>query len=118
MGTLGRFGPPVALMAVIFFLSAQPDLGTGLGTWDTVLRKLAHAVEYGLLFLLWLRALRWSGRAAWWAAGIAILYAISDEFHQSFVEGRHGSPWDVAIDVAGVAIATTAAYRLRASRAR
>ncbi|MBI5103954.1 MAG: hypothetical protein HZB46_03005 [Solirubrobacterales bacterium] len=55
--TIARFGPPLALMALIFFLSAQPDLSSGLGSWDLVLRKLAHMTEYGVLFLLWWRAL-------------------------------------------------------------
>ena len=116
MGTLGRFGPPVVLMAIIFLLSAQPDLNSGLGTWDTVLRKLAHMVEFGLLWFLWWRALGYGNPVP--AIAIALAYAAGDEFHQSFVEGRHGSPWDVAIDATGVAIATAAAYRLRASRAR
>src|SRR5687768_9273464 len=57
MRYVGRLGPPVALMAVIFFLSAQPDLNSGLGTWDTILRKCAHMVEFGLLWFLWWRAL-------------------------------------------------------------
>jgi VanZ family protein len=106
-------------MAVIFAFSAQPDLSTGLGTWDTILRKLAHMVEYGLLWWLWWRAFGYRHAAA--AAAIAIAYAASDEFHQSFVEGRHGSPVDVAIDAAGVAVAfllARRAQRARASRAR
>ena len=97
---------PLALMALIFFLSAQPDLDSGLGTLDVVLRKLAHATEYALLTLLWAWALRpatrWNVLAA---AMIAVLYAASDEFHQTFVEGRHGSPVDVLVDSAGVLIA-------------
>jgi hypothetical protein len=97
---------PLALMALIFFLSAQPDLDSGLGTLDLVLRKLAHATEYALLTLLWAWALRpatrWNVLAA---AMIAVLYAASDEFHQTFVEGRHGSPVDVLVDSAGVLIA-------------
>ena len=97
---------PLALMALIFFLSAQPDLDSGLGTLDLVLRKLAHATEYALLTLLWAWALRpatrWNVLAA---AVIAVLYAASDEFHQTFVEGRHGSPVDVLVDSAGVLIA-------------
>lgn len=101
----GRFGPPVALMGAIFALSAQPDLGTDLGWIDLVGRKLVHMAEYGLLWLLWLRALGWRGRAPWAAAAIAIGYAISDEIHQTFVDGRHGSPVDVAIDSAGVLVA-------------
>src|ERR687894_3286065 len=91
------WAPPVALMALIFFLSAQPDLSTGLGTWDTVLRKIGHASIYALLFLLWWRALRPLGpganeiAAAWL---IVLAYAASDEWHQSFVSRRHGSPVD------------------------
>jgi VanZ family protein len=98
-------------MALIFFLSAQPDLGTGLEGWDFVLRKLAHMAEFGVLFLLWMRALGVERAAA--AAAIAVAYAISDELHQTTVEGRHGSPVDVGIDALGVAIAWFAARRLR-----
>jgi VanZ family protein len=116
MRALSRFGPPLALMGVIFFFSAQPDLSTGLGTWDLVVRKLAHMAEYGLLWLLWLRALGTRHPLA--AATITLAYAASDELHQSFVEGRNGTPVDVLIDAAGVAVAAALYKRSRASRAR
>ena len=116
MRRVSRFLPPLALMGVIFFFSAQSDLKSGLGLADLVLRKLIHAGEYGLLWFLWLRALRW--RAPGWAAAIAIAYAVSDEFHQHFVETRIGSPLDVAIDAAGVALAWWLWNRWRARRAR
>lgn len=103
-----RFAPPLALMAVIFALSAQPHLATDLGTIDLIGRKLMHMLEYGLLWLLWHRALGW--RNAWVAAAIAIGYAATDELHQTFVEGRQGHPRDVAIDTLGVIVAATA-YR-------
>jgi VanZ family protein len=103
MRLLFRFGPPIALMAVIFFLSAQPDLNSGLGVWDTIGRKLIHAASYGLLWWLWHRAL--DRRHTLLAAAITLAYAATDEYHQTFVEGRHGSPVDVLIDAAGVAIA-------------
>jgi VanZ family protein len=45
------------------------------------------------------------------AFALSSLYAASDEFHQTFVEGRSGSPVDWAIDTAGAA---AAALRLRA----
>ena len=99
--TAVRFIPPLALMALIFVLSAQPDLNSGLGSWDTLLRKLAHITAFGLLWWLWLRAL---GRPVV-ATVIAIGYGVTDEIHQSFVEGRVGTPVDVAIDAAGVGIA-------------
>jgi VanZ family protein len=71
--------------------------------------------EFGLLFLLWRRAL--DGRALP-AAVIAIAYAASDEYHQSLVGGRHGAPVDVLIDATGVALAYVLLSRLTASRAR
>ena len=114
MGAVSRFVPPLLLMAVIFFLSAQPNLSSGLGTIDLVGRKIVHMSEYGLLFLLWLRALGW--RAPLAAAAITVAYAATDEWHQTAVAGRHGSPVDVLIDATGVAIAWAA--WLRASRAR
>ena len=103
MRSLSRFGPPLALMGVIFFFSAQPDLGTGLGTWDLILRKAAHMAEYGLLWFLWYRALEL--RSPWPAIAITVAYAATDELHQTFVEGRHGTPVDVLIDSVGIAIA-------------
>jgi len=104
---IGRFLPPLALMALIFVLSAQPNLNSGLGVWDLVLRKLAHMTEFGLLWALWLRAL---GRPLT-ATAITLAYAATDEFHQAFVAGRHASPWDWAIDAAGVGLAVLAWWR-------
>ena len=91
--------PVVAWAALIFALSSVPDLGTGLGGWDLLLRKLAHAAEYAVLGALLLRA---TGRRGL-AFALGGLYAISDELHQMFVPGRMGRPLDVAIDALGVA---------------
>jgi VanZ family protein len=111
---LTRFAPPLALMALTFFLSAQPDLNSGLGGWDTVLRKGAHMAEFGLLWFLWWRALGF--RAIWPPVAIAAAYAASDEFHQTFVAGRHGSPVDWLIDMTGVALAILATRALARRR--
>jgi len=90
---------PVLLWAgLIFALSSVPDLGTGRGTWDFVLRKIAHFSEYAILGALLLRALGRAEVAV--AAGVA--YAATDEWHQHFVPGRHAALRDVAIDAAGV----------------
>jgi len=100
--------PPLLLMAVIFYFSAQPNLDSGLGTIDTVGRKLVHFGEYALLCALWWRAFApglGGRRAALVAFAISSLYAASDEFHQGFVETRNGSPLDWAIDTAGAAAA-------------
>jgi VanZ family protein len=92
-------------MGLIFLLSAQPDLNSGLGGWDTLLRKLAHMAEYGLLWWLWLRALGGRSAAVLPAAAITLGYAATDEWHQTFVQGRSGRPLDWLIDAAGVGIA-------------
>ena len=109
-GSLARaWLPVVAWAAVIFAFSSVPHLGTGLGTWDLILRKLAHTAEYALLGALLLRA---TGRV-WLAFGLGVLYAVSDVVHQTFVAGRHGSPIDVTIDAVGVALGIYAWQRAR-----
>jgi VanZ family protein len=111
MGPLNRFAPPAAVMALIFYLSAQPGLDSGLG-FDYALRKLAHMTIFAALWLTVARALRW--RRPLLATAIALAYAVSDEVHQSFVTDRHGSLTDVGIDAVGIAAAALAT----ASRAR
>lgn len=106
--------PPLLLMAVIFALSAQSDLNSGLGTIDLVGRKIVHASEYALLCFLWWRALRTvapPGRAVALAFAIAVAYACTDEIHQRSVHGRHGSPVDVGIDSVGAGAAAIAIRR-------
>ena len=89
--------PVLVWAGVIFAFSGVPSLDTGLGTWDLVLRKLAHVCEYALLGFLLARGVR---RPAV-AVVLAAAYAVTDEVHQTFVEGRHGAPRDVAIDTFG-----------------
>lgn len=102
-GRIAAFAPPLALMGLIYFLSAQPDLNSGLGLVDEIGRKLVHMAEYGLLWWLWSRAFGF--RRPVLAAVITLAYAATDEFHQTFVHGRNGSPVDWVIDGAGVALA-------------
>ena len=110
--------PPLLLMGVIFFVSDQPSLNSGLGAIDLIGRKLIHFAEYALLTFLWWRALATvmsPGRAALVAFLLASGYAATDEYHQTFVDGRHGSPVDWAIDSAGAALM---ALKLRTVRVR
>jgi hypothetical protein len=102
-----RWLPAIAWAALIFALSGIPTLGTGLGFWDLVLRKLAHAAEYAILAALLLRALE--ATPAW---ALSVVYAASDELHQHFVPGRAGRPLDVAIDAAGALAGILVARRL------
>ena len=101
--------PVLVWAAVIFTLSSIPSLSTGLGTWDTILRKGAHLTEYAVLGGLLYRAL---GREPL-ALAVGIAYAATDELHQYFVRGRHASPVDVAIDAVGVAAGMLIWLRLR-----
>ncbi len=101
--------PVLVWAAVIFAFSSIPSLSTGLGAWDTILRKGAHLTEYTVLGGLLYRALGREALAL--AAGIA--YAATDELHQHFVRGRHASPVDVAIDAVGVAVGMLVWLRLR-----
>ena len=110
--------PPLILMGAIFFVSDQPSLNSGLGLIDHIGRKLIHFAEYALLTFLWWRALvtvTTPGRAALIALLLSSGYAATDEYHQTFVEGRHGSPIDWAIDSAGAAIV---ALKLRGTQVR
>lgn len=113
---LRRSPAPLALMALIFYLSAQSDPGPDL---PRAAQWLAHAGEFGLLTLLWAWALTPAlrlRRAALVAAAIAFAYAISDEYHQSFVPGRDADPFDVLVDSVGIAVAV--ALLRRAARSR
>jgi VanZ family protein len=94
------WAPVVLWAALIFALSSVPALSTGLGTWDTILRKGAHLTEYAILGMLLMRAI---GRELP-AFLVGIAYAATDEIHQHFVRGRHSSPFDVAFDATGLAI--------------
>lgn len=99
-------------MVVIYYFSSQPDLQSGLTTWiDLVLRKIAHMAEFGVLCYLWFQALGVSMPLTtrpkiFFALLFSVLYAATDEWHQSFVGGRHGSPVDVLVDAFGAAVLT------------
>ncbi|MHB9112131.1 MAG: VanZ family protein [Thermoleophilia bacterium] len=110
----------IAWAALIFFLSAQPNLKTDLGIWDLILRKGAHMVEFAVLCLLLWNAIRQtvtvSFAALAFAVAISLLYAFSDEFHQRFVPGRSGALRDVAFDAIGIVIMSVIIIALRPNR--
>ena len=123
---IGRFlwhwMPPVAWMALIFFLSAQPDLPSAPGPWlDTLLKKTGHALSYGVLSWLYWRALRQRFQATATlrvvSASLALAYALSDEYHQTLVPGRDGRLWDVVIDGSGAVVAMLLGWWLAHRRA-
>ncbi|MFZ5824200.1 MAG: VanZ family protein [Bacillota bacterium] len=119
-----RFLPALLWMAVIYRTSATPGLksvplvqGVGLlpahldpaamQLLELLLRKSAHLFSYGLLAVL----LGWAffpwldrRRSFWAALVVTVLFAISDEYHQSFVPNREGRWYDVAIDTVGAVL--------------
>ena len=111
-----RFGLVFVWMAVIFLFSHNPNSNEitehYFGLWNYLVRKSAHLTEFAILFFLLRWALadlnpleRWNLRPQVVALVITVLYAASDEWHQSFVPGRSASLGDVLIDSAGAALA-------------
>lgn len=104
-----RWGPAVAVMLVIFLLSATPSNELpNFGGVDTLIKKGAHMLGYALLMLCFLRALSRTTGSGKLPVGImalsvalVVVYAMSDEFHQSFVPGRNSRWTDVGIDTIG-----------------
>lgn len=89
-------------MALIFWWSSIPNLKTGEGPPHWVARKIAHLLEYAILFLLWHRALGKGPLAKWQAGLIAFLYGVSDEVHQLFVPTRAPKISDIFFDLGGI----------------
>lgn len=94
-------------MGMIYYLSAQPAIAT-LMTFPGE-DKLFHAAVYGLLGILFLGAFRQGGRGyrrpiLVLAILLAVLYGITDEWHQSYVPGRTPDITDVIADGIGATI--------------
>lgn len=131
---LWRYGPLVIWMAFIFFASTSefsasktsrfirplllwlfPNITEArIALFHASTRKAAHFTEYAVLGLLAARAFsgsshRWLQRAWFQAATVLIVvYALTDEYHQTFVASRTGSIYDSAIDIAGGLVALIA----------
>ena len=109
-------------MGIIFTLSAQPTLPHHPDALsDLILKKAGHMGEYGFLALLLWRALSrrrgtFSHSALVTAFVVSVLYAASDEYHQTFVPGRNGNLVDVAVDAVGALIALLVAGSLGRKR--
>ena len=101
-------------MGVIFYFSHQPSGSIPqFGVIDLLIKKGAHFVAY--FILAWLARLavgRWD-----WALAITAVYAISDEYHQTFIPGRDGNVIDVLIDWLG-GLAAYLLSRLNLNRAK
>lgn len=117
---LTLWGPFLAALAVVYWLSSLSNVPGSQYVWD----KLLHTVGYAGLGLLALRAFHGGLKPprlapTLWAGAAVVLWGISDEFHQSFVPGRDSSAWDVLADAVGfvIAFAIVAAWSSFAVRA-
>jgi VanZ family protein len=105
------------MLVIFYFSSLQGDqLGPDNCIID-VIKKLGHSVIYGVLAILYLWALK--GSKALPEARIPVfvlsfvlvlLYAVTDEYHQSFTPGRHATVTDVIIDAAGAIVCLAFLY--------
>ncbi len=110
MNKFTRWLPLLFWMAAIFYVSGRPHSEvSSFESWDLPAEKGAHFLAYSFFALLaWWGAMgrkrpfqHNSTRAYLSAFIITLLYAISDEIHQSFVPTRHGKLLDVLIDTLG-----------------
>lgn len=109
---LGRFWvywfPVVVYMATIFFLSSRSTFPIALPKIPHM-DKVCHFVEFMILGTLLMRAFiheegSWLSRhALLLAVGVAVLFGLSDEFHQLFVPFRQVDLFDFLADSLGAA---------------
>jgi VanZ family protein len=108
-----RWLPAFAMMLAIFAFSSLPSERVPFfGEYDLLVKKGGHAIGYAMLGVAYFFALPGRLAPAYRAVLsflMALLFALSDEFHQSFVRGRTSALRDVGIDSAGAALALLAA---------
>jgi VanZ family protein len=101
--------PSLAWAGLIFLLSAQPGDAFPKLILDKLISTASHFTVYAILMTLLVMALhRGSGmsatRARLSAFVLVAVYALSDEYHQSFVPGRTATLFDWLADVAGASL--------------
>ena len=107
LSILPRWLPALFFMTAIFIFSSQPSSELpNFASWDRLVKKGGHAIGYGLLALSYLHLFDYKKNRYWLAWLLAVLFSATDEFHQSFVPGRHPSLTDVLVfDNLGAALA-------------
>jgi VanZ family protein len=112
--------PACAYGSVIFYLSSLSSFPEEMPSfWG--FDKIIHFIEYYVFGYLIFRCFAgWEGgsfprrHSILWTVGIGILYALTDEWHQSFVPGRDPSFWDAFFDTLGVSFAALTFKGIRA----
>lgn len=104
-----RFLPAFVWMLFIFYLSSRSTAGIPLtGTNRFLLLKTFHLIEYTVLTVF----LNFGHYDLKKNFALSYAYALSDEFHQTFVPGREGKLVDTFIDMIGISIGTLISYFL------
>ena len=110
----GRWLPVFLWAAVIFFFSSLAQIKVSeFFVWYFIAKKIAHILEYAILFTLILQATRKNWVLTFF---VTMLYAVSDEFHQSFVPGRTSTFYDLGFDLSGANIAAYTLWKLQQIR--
>ena len=105
--------PAILIMLVIYMFSSVPSNSMpSFGIIDLLVKKGGHMLGYGLLTYSFLFGLnKVDTKTIRISVIFAIFYALTDEWHQSYVFGRNGSLWDVGIDGLGSLIAIWINYK-------
>lgn len=113
MKNILRWLPALFLMTLIFVLSSIPsEEMPSFGFWDTLVKKGGHMLGYGVLALALWFAMQWTQKYTWLALFLTVIFALTDEFHQSFVPGRHASLLDALVFDGGGALLSLAIGKL------
>jgi VanZ family protein len=116
---VSRWGPALLWAALILFLGTRPGAALPLPAIPG-LDKVLHAVVYGVLGFLAVRAL--GAKGAWqalaWGAAIGLLWGFLDEWAQIATPGRTAELGDLLADVAGAAAGGWIAFRTLLARSR
>jgi VanZ family protein len=94
---LFRWLPAALMMLAIFLYSAGQALDMPQSGLRLLVNKSGHVIGYAMLALSYWRAFNFNTNKRWAAWLLAVLYAMTDEFHQSFVPGRYSSLFDVLV---------------------
>ncbi len=111
MKKLSYWLPVLLWMGVIFTFSSFQAVQAAEVHWvDFVIKKSAHVVEYAILWGLTFRALLNTSHLGKTKAGLVsllmvVIYATTDEYHQTWIPSRTGRARDVLIDTTGASLA-------------
>jgi VanZ family protein len=111
-----RWGVAVAYGLLLFVLSSIPSREMPVGM-PLHADKIAHAVAYAILALLFCRALRSpTAKALVLTAALCTAYGILNEMQQSLIPGREASGWDALANTIGASAATALWAKLSIGR--